>query len=171
MRSPLLVASLLLLAALPAVAQDYPKLKPGLWEMTNSNLRRPGESSKMTLCLDNSIQQDMLKMSSGLMAGMCSKTEMKSSGNKFTGEAICNIGGSTMKSKSVMTLNGDTSYRTEAHATFDPPLGGAATTDTVIEGKHVGACKPGQQPGDITMPTGQTVNIRSMMNDKASAKK
>ena len=84
-------------------------------------------------------------------------------GNKFTGEAVCNFGGSTMRSKSVMTLTGDTAYRTEAHATFDPPMGGMTQSDTVIEGRNIGACKSGQQPGDITMPNGQTMNIRNIM--------
>jgi len=81
-------------------------------------------------------------------------------------DAVCNLGGSTMKSHSVMTLTGDTQYRTEAHATFDPPMAGQAVTDTVIEGRYVGACKPGQQPGDMTLPTGQTMNIRNIMNGK-----
>ena len=168
MRTSLLLATVLVAAALPAVAaQDFPKLKSGLWEMNNSSSRQGSQPARTTtLCIDNSLQQDMIKMSTGMMAGMCSKSELKASGNKFVGEAVCNIGGSTMKSKSVMTLTGDTSYRTEAHATFEPPLGGQAVTDTVIEGRYVGACKPGQQPGDMTMPTGQTINIRNILNGK-----
>lgn len=165
MRSPLF-AALLLVASLPAAAQDFPKLRPGLWEMSSSSARRPGEATRTTVCLDSSIQQDMIKMSSGMMAGMCSKSEFKASGGKFVGDAVCNFGGSTMKSHSVMTLTGDTQYRTEAHATFDPPMAGQAVSDTVIEGKHLGACKPGQQPGDVTLPTGQTINMRNMMNGK-----
>ena len=166
MRSPLAAAVLLVAASLPAAAQDFPKLKPGLWEMSTSSSRRTGDATRTSVCLDHSIQQDMIKMSSGMMAGMCSKSEFKGSGNKFTGDAVCNLGGSTMKSHSVMTLTGNTAYRTEAHATFDPPLAGQAVTDTVIEGRYVGACKPGQQPGDMTLPTGQTMNIRNIMNGK-----
>jgi len=159
--------TLAVLAAGPAgAAQDFPKLKPGLWEMTTSTNRAPDAKAKSTLCLDASVQQDMIRMSSGMMAGLCSKSELKMSGNKFTGEAVCNLGGSTMKSKSVMTMTSDTSYRTEAEATFDPPLGGHATSKSVIEGRHVGACKPGQQPGDLTTPTGQTINIRNVMSGK-----
>jgi hypothetical protein len=160
-------AALLIVAACPALAApDYPKLKPGLWEMTTSASRAPDAKSKSTLCLDASIQQEMIRMSSGMMAGMCSKSEFKMSGNKFIGEAVCNLGGSTMKSKSVMTMNGDTSYRTEAQATFDPPFGGQTESKSVIEGRHIGACKPGQRPGDLTMPTGQTINIRNVMSGK-----
>jgi hypothetical protein len=160
-------AMLATLAAGSALAApDFPKLKPGLWEMTASSNRAPDAKSKSTLCLDASVQQDMIRMSSGMMAGMCSKSELKVSGNKFIGEAVCNLGGSTMKSRSVMTMNSDTSYRTEAEATFDPPLGGQAASKSVIEGRHIGACKPGQQPGDLTTPTGQTINIRNVMSGK-----
>ena len=166
MRIPVLVATVALLAPLCAAAQEYPKLRPGLWEMTNTINRRPGETMKSTICLDASVQQDMIRMSAGMMAGMCSKSEMKASGNKYAGEAVCNIGGSTMKSKSVMTMTGASGFRTEAHATFDPPFAGLAESDTVVEGRHVGACKPGQQPGDMTMPTGQTINIRNILNGK-----
>ena len=166
MRLPLVVAALLVATCLPAAAQEFPKLKPGLWEMSSASLRQPTQATRTTVCLDNSIQQEMIKMSSGMMAGMCSKSDFKGSGNTFTGDAVCNLGGSTMKSHSVMTLTGNTHYRTEAHATFDPPLAGQTVSDTVIEGRYVGACKPGQQPGDMTLPTGQTLNIRNMMNSK-----
>jgi len=42
MRSPLAAAVLLVAASLPAAAQDFPKLKPGLWEMSTSSSRRTG---------------------------------------------------------------------------------------------------------------------------------
>ena len=145
-------------------AQEYPKLKTGLWEMTTVNSRnkdRPAQKS--VICLDASLQQDMIRMSTGMMQGMCSKLDTKYVGNTFTGEATCNFGGSTMKSRSVMTMTGDSAYRTEAHASFDPPMAGMSQSDTVIDGRHIGACKPGQQPGDMTMPNGQTMNIRNMM--------
>ena len=71
-----------------------------------------------------------------------------------------------MVSQAVMTLTGNDAYRTEAHATFDPPMNGMKESTTVLEGKHVGVCKPGQQPGDMTMPNGQTMNIRQMMKGK-----
>jgi len=159
-------AQLIALCAAPVAAQDFPKLRSGLWEMATSSARAPGIKTTSTLCLDASLQKDMVKMSTGMMAGMCSKAELKAVGSTFVGEAVCNFNGSTMKSKSVMTLKGDTSYRTEAHATFDPPFAGQSQTDTVIEGRHLGACKPGQQPGDLTTPTGQTINIRNVMNGK-----
>jgi hypothetical protein len=153
-------------AALPAVALaalDLPKLKPGLWQMTTASARAPSAKTTSTLCVDAAIQQDMLRIGSGMMVGLCSKSDFRTIGNKFVGEAVCNVGGSTMRSRSTMTMNGDTSYRAEAEATFDPPFNGQTSTRTIIDGHHIGACKPGQQPGDLTMPGGQTINIRNVL--------
>jgi hypothetical protein len=155
---------LCVLAAPLAAAQDFPTLKPGLWEVSNTSSGRKDKAPmKSTLCLDASVQQQMIKLASGDMQGMCSKHDIKYSRSKVTADVVCKLGNSTMKSQSVMTMSGDTAYRTVAHATFDPPMAGTAESDSVIEGRHVGACKPGQQPGDMTMPNGQTMNIRMMM--------
>src|SRR5207237_1977878 len=129
----------------------------------NSRIKdRPPQ--KASICLDASLQQDMIKMSIGAMQGMCSKLDKRYVGNTFTGEATCKFGDSTMKSRSVMTMTGDTAYHTEAHASFDPPIGGLAQSDTVIDGRHIGACAPGMQPGDMIMANGQKMNIRNMVN-------
>jgi len=153
------------LSPLAVHAQNFPKLKAGLWEMTTTTARNKDRPPlKSSICLDASLQQEMIRMSTGMMQGMCSKFDTKYVGNKFTGEATCNLGTSTMRSRSVMTLTGDTAYRTESHASFDPPMGGMSESDTVIEGRNVGACKPGQQPGDFTAPNGQTMNVRNIMS-------
>ena len=148
-------------------AQDFPKLKAGLWSTT---MTVPGQAKQeprvSTLCLDDSMQQEMFKMATGMMAGMCGKHDLKVSGNKVTTEAVCDLGGTKMVSQSVMTLTGNSAYRTEARATFDPPMNGMKESATVLEGKHMGACKPGQQPGDMTLPNGQTMNIRQVMKGK-----
>ena len=155
-----------ILAAAPlTVAQDFPKLKPGLWEMTMTTGKRDAPRLT-TICLDDSVQREMYKMSMGMMAGMCSKHEIKVAGNKVTTVANCDLGITKMQSQAVMTLNGNASYHTEARATFDPPMNGAREQSSIIDGKHVGACRPGQQPGDMTLPNGRTMNIRQMMGRK-----
>ena len=35
--------------------------------------------------------------------------------------------------------------------------------------RNVGPCKPGQRPGDIVMPNGQTMNMRDVMNGRRAA--
>ena len=74
-----------------------------------------------------------------------------------------------MKSQSVMTLH--RRHRVPDRGARDVrPAAWRRTTesDSVIEGRHVGACKPGQQPGDMTLPNGQTINIRSDDGRRAS---
>jgi len=85
------------------------------------------------------------------------------SGNRGTGESVCEIGGSTMRSRMEMVLDGNVGYRTEIHTTYDPPFMGQTEGKTVVTARHLGACKPGQRPGDMTMPNGQTMNVRDMM--------
>jgi len=94
---------LLFIALSPIVvhAQNFPKLKSGLWEMTTTNTRNKDRPPlKSSICLDASLQQEMIRMSTGMMQGMCSKFDTKYVGNKFTGEATCNLGASTMRSRS-----------------------------------------------------------------------
>ncbi|HEX6136505.1 MAG TPA: DUF3617 family protein [Casimicrobiaceae bacterium] len=159
--------------ALPALAEDFPKLKPGLWEMERSSDRdaapppaaqpRAGLPNRTTLCLDDSVQREMFEMGAGAMKGMCSRHDFRMSGNRGTGDFVCDIGGSTMHSKSTMVMQGNTGYRTEVDTTYDPPFMGQAHTKTVITARNVGPCKAGQRPGDIVMPNGQTFNMRDMM--------
>jgi hypothetical protein len=155
----------------PAFAQDFPRLKPGLWELERdmgsapaTQPNRPAPSSRTTMCLDESVQNDMFAMAAGAMAGACSRHDFKRNGNRLTGDVVCSFGGSTMHSKSVMTLDGNSAYRTVIDTTYDPPFMGQTHSTMVLRARNVGACKPGQRPGDVVMPNGRTMNMRDMMN-------
>ncbi|MGE5669183.1 MAG: DUF3617 domain-containing protein, partial [Betaproteobacteria bacterium] len=112
--------------ALPslAVAQDYPKLKAGLWALTHTSDNAPQRPTTATVCLDDSVQKEMFAMGNGAMQGMCSKHDFTMSGGRATGDFVCDMGGSTMHSRSTMVMNGDSGYRTEIHTTYSPPLMG-----------------------------------------------
>ena len=163
------LAFLLTALASPALGQDYPKLKPGLWEMERSSERATHQPNRMTMCLDDSVQKEMFDMGAGAMKGMCSKHDFKLSGNRGTGDFICDMGGSKMHSKSTMVMTGNTGYRTEIHTTYDPPFMGQTESTTVLTARHVGACKQGQRPGDMVMPNGQTLNMRDAMGGSKAA--
>jgi hypothetical protein len=157
-----------------AAAQNYPKLKPGLWEMTRTTDHPPGapgaaapRSTTTTLCLDESVQKEMLDMGTGAMKGMCSKHDFRFAGGRGTGDFVCDMGGSTMHSKSTMVMNGDSSYRTEVQSTFEPPFMNMRESHSVLIAHRSGACRPGQRPGDMTM-NGRTFNIRDALKDNGS---
>ena len=179
------VLTIALLVA-PALAQDYPKLKPGLWEMERTAERGAQHPNRMTMCLDDTVQKEMFDMGAGAMKGMCSKHEFRMTGNRGTGDFVCDFGGSRMHSKSTMQMTGNTGYRTEIRTTYDPPFMGQTEslsvltarhvgtckpgqreTTTVLSARHVGACKPGQRPGDMLLPNGQTLNVRDTMSGAA----
>ena len=157
--------------AMPVLAQDYPKLRAGLWEMERAATSATHQPNRLTMCLDDSVQKDMFDMGVGAMAGMCSKHDFSFSGSRGTGDFICDIGGSRMHSRSTMVLSGNTGYRTEIRTTYDPPFMGQTESTTVLTARHVGACKPGQRPGDMVMPNGQTLNVRDVLGGPKGAAK
>ena len=170
---PCAAALMFVFLALPAAAQDFPKLKPGLWEMEREmdrpaasapGAKAPVAASRTTMCLDESLQHDMFEMAVGSMKGQCSRHDFKRSGNRLTGDFVCDIGGSRMHSKSTMVFDGNTAYRTEIDTAYDPPFMGQTKSRMVLHARNVGACKPGQRPGDVVMPNGHTMNMRDLMN-------
>jgi hypothetical protein len=159
----MLKASLLLLSCALLVpvasAQDYPKLRPGLWELKMSSDRSGDNARSITMCMDESLQSEMYQMGAGAAKGMCSKHDFK----RGVGESVCTVNGSTMHSKFTMTVNGDLGYRTEVQTTFDPPAAGHSSMHSTVEARYTGPCKTGQRPGDTTLPNGQTINMREML--------
>lgn len=166
MSKQLLVLLTFVLAASAAAAEDYPKLRPGLWELKRMSDRSQDRGQTTTICMDESLQHDMYDMGTGRMQGMCSKHEFKISGNRGSGEAVCNLNGSTMHSRSTMTINGDVGYHTDVDTTFDPPMNGQTKAHSVLEARYLGPCASGQRPGDLTLPNGQKMNIRDAMAGK-----
>jgi hypothetical protein len=155
-----------------AVAQELPKMKPGLWETTTATGAQkggPGHMSKTSMCINESVQKEMMAFSQN-MGAQCSKNTTRRDGNKYIGEAECNFGGSMMKSQSVATFTSDTAYRVESRATFSPPMGGMSESSTTQDAKFVGPCPAGIKPGDMNMG-GRTMNISDMAKMMKGMKK
>jgi hypothetical protein len=166
----LLAVALPLAVAAPALAQDYPKLKAGQWETTTTSSKSPGTpQNKITMCTDDAVQKKMMDMGKGMSKEMCSKTDMRREGGKYIGDSVCKIGDATMTSHSVMTVQGDTAYKTVVNATYDPPFMGMKETTTTIEGRNTGPCRDGLQPGDVVTANGQKFNMNAMPNRPPAA--
>jgi len=165
--TPAVVIAALATAALcsGALAAEPPVLKSGLWEVTRANPQQPPDRRPVTtMCLDESVQAQMREFGTGATKDMCSQNERNVEGNRMTMSATCKLGQTTMKTQSVMTFSGNTAYHMDGTATYDPPLPNMPReSKTSVDAKWVGPCKAGQQPGDVTLETGQTVNIKQMM--------
>lgn len=176
MRSPALLHSafaftVTFAVATVAFALDLPTMKAGQWEMMSSSSKAGGGANppaKTTMCTDAKMQKELIAMGAGMSREMCTKNDFKRDGAKIVTSAECKIGDSKIVSRAVMTLTGDTGYRTEISATYEPPFMGMKDSKSTIEGKYVGPCRDGMVPGDFIMPGGQKVNMKGMLDRKAS---
>ncbi|HEY7943435.1 MAG: DUF3617 domain-containing protein [Burkholderiales bacterium] len=146
-----------------ALAAEPPILKSGLWELSRSTTQQPEAKHLTTMCLDESVQAEMREFGLGVAKELCSKSDRRVEGNRVIIDATCKLGETTMTTHSVMTFAGNTAYHTDGSATYDPPFMNMTEAKSSIDGRWAGACKPGQQPGDITLESGQTINVKSMI--------
>jgi hypothetical protein len=151
------------LAGAGASAADIPVLKSGLWELSRSTSQQPETKRVTEMCLDESVQAEMREFGLGVAKELCSKSDRRVEGNRLTMDAVCKLGATTMTAHSVMTFSGNTAYHTEGRATYDPPMANMSESKSSIDAKWVAECPPGQQPGDITLESGQKINIKSMI--------
>ena len=167
MTARIVVAAMLVAgSASHALAQSFPKIQAGMWESTvvsdGANSKKDGnEPLTSTMCINDAVMEQMMKMGQGMSQKMCSKNTTQVSGNKMTGSVECKMGNSTISSTSTTTFNSDTSYRTESKSVYNPPLYGMKESVTVSSAKYVGPCKAGMKPGDINT-MGITMNILDM---------
>lgn len=162
MAIPMAIACFGLVGA-DAFAAEPPILKSGLWELSRSTSQQPETKRITTMCLDESVQAEMREFGLGVARELCSKSDRRVEGDRLIIDAVCKLGVTTMTTRSVMTFSGNTAYHTEGSATYDPPLMNMTEAKSSIDGKWVGDCQPGQQPGDIKLESGQTINIKSMI--------
>jgi hypothetical protein len=150
--------------AVAAVSEaDFPKLKAGQWEMTTQSANAAGAPpTKTTMCTDAALQREVIALGAGMSRDMCSKTDVKRDGQRVVTTAECRIGESNIKSRAVMTVQGDSRYKTEITATYDPPFMNMRDSKTTLEGKYVGACRDGLVPGDFVSANGRKFNIKAL---------
>ncbi len=145
-----IVAAAVALAAVPAHSQDLPKRKAGLWEIKTF----PGEGMPPTMmqqCTDEVFEAEMQKTATEQSKNMCSKNDIKRSGNTIISDAVCKIGSTTVTSQSMTTGDFSSAYKTEIKSTFNPPLMGKTKDFMVMEARYLGPCAAGQKAGAMNM--------------------
>jgi hypothetical protein len=161
----LLVAPTIAFAATPvsAASVDAPRRKSGLWEITASSSQMKGGHT-MQQCIDQKSDDLMKKDMQGMEKTSCTKNEMRKEGDRIVSESVCKINGSTATTRAVFSGRFDSAYKADIKSTYEPPMRGMRESSTVIEAKWLGACKPGQKPGDISMPgMPEGINIEELM--------
>lgn len=161
---PFLLFVILLLVANTALADQLPQRKPGLWQVTMSMQGKPVPSTVSRLCIDAATESALGAVGLSASKEMCSEYDVQVSGNTATIDTTCRFGQSTQTAHSVMTFSGDSSYRTDIHAHYEPPLFKEADTEMIIDGKWLGACPADMNPGEMIGPGGLKMNLGGALN-------
>jgi hypothetical protein len=167
MRLCLSLAAASVALIVPAAALDLPARKPGLWELKTSHEGRSTPPEVMHQCIDAATDKMMSAMGGAMAASLCQNQNVRQVGGTFVIDASCKIGPVTSTSRSVISGDFNSAYTmrvTSKVAGVPAQFQGMAGGNTVIEAKWVGACKPGQKPGDMIMADGKTMNIMDLKN-------
>lgn len=165
MKKQCVTLALAVLVSQGANAIDLPILKSGLWEVARVSDMEGGQRKISTVCLDANTQREMMSFGMGASMAFCPENDRRFEGNRLTIKATCQFNQSTIRSETVMTFQGDSAYHTEVSATYDPPFLNIAQSRSTLDGRWVGPCPANQQPGDLTLETGETINIRAMLGN------
>ncbi|MEJ0075486.1 MAG: DUF3617 family protein [Alphaproteobacteria bacterium] len=163
MRPALILAAAFI--ATPALAQDMPTRKAGLWDMTMTFEGRNTPPQTMQHCIDATTDKAMQDMSAGARGQSCSKREMKKVGDTIVFDSVCSVGAGTATSHGVISGDFNSAYTIKINSKREggPPVPNMpAETSMSIAAKWLGACKADQKPGDIIMANGMKMNVNDL---------
>ena len=152
--------------ALGAGLDDLPKRKPGLWEMSTASAENKGAPAMSKVCIDATTDRELMNFGLGVTNQLCSKREIKVTGGVATINMVCTVGDSQATSHSTITYTGNTAYRAEVRAHFEPPFMGKTDSTTTQQAKWTGACPPDMRPGDLVTGNGVKINLRDLAAGK-----
>lgn len=170
MRPYLLLIPFVLAGGLPAVGDELPKRKAGLWEIKMAVGGREMPMRNVQQCTDAETDNMMATGLGGAMGSDCAKPKISSSGDSVTVDATCKIGSKTMTTRAVFSGNFDSAYTirvTPMAAGNTPPS--SSEPEVTMEARWIGPCQQGQRPGDIILPGGIKLNVRSLAIGSAPA--
>ncbi len=160
---------LALLPARAAGAEELPARKPGLWEMKMVRTGSPLPEMTMQHCTDETTDKEMSAAFAPLAKDVCSKRDIQKTATGYASDSVCEVGGGVTTSHSDITgdFNSAFTVKSTSHREGGGPSLLPRDSTTTIEAKWLGACKPGQKPGDIVMPNGFKLNVKDAEKLKA----
>jgi hypothetical protein len=146
-------AFLIVIGAMPALADDWPTRKAGLWDMrVTSSMGNQLDGLVLRHCIDASIASidRLIPLYAGSLADpACPKPDVHRSGNSITVDAICNFGGKDQTRHDVVSGSLDTAYTQTVTWQGDGQPGGSVTYMYVF--KWLGPCPADWKPGNIAI--------------------
>ncbi len=135
MRTMVLIAALC--AAGSAAADDWPVLRHGMWEFNRSmeTVGKAGKPQTVQTSKCTSPTEEWKRQQETLSKAGCKFSPLVRAGNVVTYSAVCKMQGSTVTSKSVMTVDGDGAYTLRVESDD-----GGETTRELLQARRKGDC-------------------------------
>lgn len=182
LRNCLLFVQLAWLALWPLLAsssdgQNYPKRKPGLWEVRTVAAEAAGlPSTFYCVGLDTDNQKSQLDRAPAKEAS-CTFGEFNRVGNGWLSESVCKEGRINITSRSLASGDFTSEYRIDTFVSYQPPLASGKREDKeALVAKYIGDCRPGQRVGEMFIPGMGYISmidgsVRPIQQPRSNAKK
>jgi hypothetical protein len=150
-----LTSTLVLIGALPALADELPTRKAGLWQLEMNIGGRIAQT--MQQCIDAATDQMMQSSAGPFAPAACPERDVQRSENSTTIDSTCMLDGKPATAHSVVTGSFDSAY-TMTVTSQRPDIPDGKLTMT-MDAKWLGPCAADQKPGDVIMSNGMKINI------------
>ena len=143
---------------------DFPRRRPGLWEVRSVGAESSGQPPTRQCVGEHAdTAAHHLDRTVGVR-GSCTFGAFRRAGTAWLAESVCREARTVVTSRAIASGDFAEAYRIDTLVSYDPPLGGVRREDKdALEAHWLGPCAPGQKPGDIVVPGMGTLN----MNDGA----
>jgi hypothetical protein len=121
--------------ATPALADDLPVFRQGLWEFKRSVDGGDGKPAALTNQKCTSPTDDMNAKTESMAQAGCQPSPVNKSGNLYTFSLKCTIQGVPIESKSVITVESDSAYKVDVESKQ-----GSKTTREQLSARRLGDC-------------------------------
>lgn len=139
---------------------DYPRRKPGLWEIRNSASDQL-DLEPVRLCVGEQTDtpEHHLDRQTG-KRGACTLGPFRRVGINWVADSTCRDSRNTIVSQSTVTGDLQTHYRIDTVVFYSPPLPNNRREDReYTEARWLRACPANQKPADLTIPGMGVLNM------------
>ena len=144
----------------PGFALDYPRRKPGLWEIRNGGSETLGMPPTRYCVGEQTDTADHHLDRVGGEKGSCSIGVFKRVGISWIAESVCKESRSVVVSQSIASGDFQTQYRIDTLVFYSPPLANNKREDKeAVVARYLGPCAEGQRPGDLVVPGMGVLNM------------
>ncbi len=139
----------------PALADELPKRRSGLWELKTTVAGAPPQT--IQVCVEGKLDESAQQAARAEAKKACSQNDVRREGDRVVIRSVCKIGETTATTDAVFYGDFNAAYRADTRITYNPPVMNMTEHKTALEARWLGPCKPGQKPGDMFLPDGTKI--------------